>query len=149
MVMKGTVQPNHIPINNFELLLIGTASPSFFFTEVSGVEQETETVEMPDRTMASGGNVKASEVTAKMLMHHTIELAALEIWRLEAIGNVTPTYKKIGNLIHRDNAGSIKSTRTWLGIFPKKRKDPDNDVKNEGDPAEVEWTFSIDEVLSV
>lgn len=147
MVMKGIVKPGHVPVNNFELIIIGI--PPIFFTEITGTEQETEAVDLPDRTKASGGNVKPTEVTAKMLLHHTIELAALELWRLEAIGNVTPTYKKIGNLINRSIENSIRSTRTYLGMWPMKRKDPDLDVKNEGDPAEIEWTFSIDDVLSI
>jgi len=147
MVMKGSVQPNHIPVNNYKLLVVGM--PDILFTEISGLEQETETVDLPDRTQASGGNVKGVEFTAKMFEHHTVELAALELWRLEAKDPVSPTYKKIGTLIKYGIDGSIKSTRSIVGVFIKKRTDADLDMANEGEPAMVEWTFWADDVLSI
>lgn len=147
MVIKGAVQPNHIPVNNFELLIAGI--PPIFFTQISGLEEETEEVDLPDRTKASGGNTKPVEFTAMSFEHHTVELAALELWRREAIGSVTPTYKKVGTLIKRGIGGNIVTTRTLLGLWVKKRKDADLDVANEGEPAMVEWTMSTDKPESI
>lgn len=147
MVMKGAVQAGHIPVNNYELLIVGM--PPILFTEISGLEQETEAVNLPDRTVASGGNEKPTEFTAQMFEHHTVELAALEIWRREGIDPVTPTYKKVGTLIKRNIHGEIKSTRTLIGLWIKKRSDSDLELSNEGEPAMVEWTFSTDKIESV
>lgn len=147
MVMKGSVQPNHIPVNNFELLVIGL--PPILFTEVSGLEQETEKADMPDRTVVSGGNVKATEFTAMMFEHHSIELASLELWRREGVDPVSPTYKKVGTLIKRGINGEIASTRTVTGLWITKRTDADLDLANEGEPAMVEFTFSADKIESI
>lgn len=147
MVMKGSVQPGHIPVNNFELLVIGL--PPILFTEVSGLEQETEKTDMPDRTVVSGGNVKASELTAKMFEHHKVEVAAMELWRREGVDPVSPTYKKIATLIKRDIHGEIASTRTITGLWVTKRVDPDLDMANEGDPAMIVWTLSADKIESI
>lgn len=147
MVMKGSVQTNHIPVNNYELLVVGI--PPILFTEISGLEQETESVDLPDRTQATGGNVKGVEFTAKMFEHHTVERAALELWRLEAVDPVTPTYKKVGTLIKRGIEGNVASTRSLVGLWIKKRTDSDLDLANEGDPAMIEYTFWADDVLPV
>jgi len=147
MVLKGAVLPNHIPVNNYELQVAGL--PAILFTELSGLEEETEAVDMPDRTQVSGGNSKPVEFTGMSFEHHTVELAALEAWRREAIGNVTATYKKVGTLIKRGIDGNVITTRTLIGLWVKKRKDADLDLANEGEPAMVEWTFSTDKVESI
>lgn len=145
--MKGAVLPKHIPVNNFELIVIGL--PPILFTEVSGFEDETEKVNLPDRTVASGGNRKAIEFTAMSFEHHTIELAALEFWRLQGSDPVDALYKKIGTLIKKNISGEISRTRSLLGLWITKRKDADLDLANEGEPAMIEWTFSADSVLSI
>lgn len=147
MVTKGSVQPNHIPVNNFELLVIGL--PPILFTQVSGLGQETESVDMPDRTVVSGGNVSATEFTAMMFEHHITELAAMELWRREGVDPVSPTYKKVGTLIKRGINGEVVTTRSMIGLWVKQRQDADLDLANEGEPAMIEWTLSADKVESV
>lgn len=147
MVMKGSVQPNHIPVNNYELIIAGI--PKILLVTLAGLEDETEAVDLPDRTKASGGNAKPLEFAGTTFEHHTIELAALELWRLEAVDPVTPLYKKVGTLIKRGIEGNVVTTRTLTGLWIMKRKDADLDLANEGDPAMIEWTFSADSVLSI
>lgn len=147
MVMKGAVLPKHIPVNNFELIVVGL--PPILFTKVSGFEDETDKVNLPDRTVASGGNSKPVEFTGESFEHHTIELAALEIWRLQGVDPVDPLYKKVGTLIKKNISGQIVTTRTLIGLWITKRKDSDMDLANEGEPAMIEWTFSADSVASV
>ena len=36
MVMQGTVQPGHIPVNNYELIVVGL--PPIVFSTISGLE---------------------------------------------------------------------------------------------------------------
>lgn len=147
MVLKGSVQPGHIPVNNYELIIEGL--PSILFTEISGGDRETETTDLPDRTKASGGNEKTVEKTAMMFEHHVVERQAMEAWRQEALDPVTATYKKTGTLIKRDISGEIASTQSWIGCFVTNRKDPDQDMANEGEPAMIEWTLSVDKIEDI
>lgn len=144
MVLQGAVQPGHIPVNNYELIVVGI--PPIVFTTISGFEDETEAVDLPDRTKASGGNQKPVEFTATSFEHHTAERAALEFWLREGRDPVTPTYKKVGTLIKRDIHGNVASTNSLTGLWIMKKKGPDLDLANEGEPALIEWTFSADSV---
>lgn len=145
--MKGTIQPDHISVNKYELLALGM--PPIQFTEVSGIEEELETVDLPDRTTASGGNTKPVEFTAKHMMHHLVEQAAMEVWFKESQDPVSPLYKKAGTLIHKSISGKVIRSYTLLGLYPTKRKLPDLEMANEGEPAVVEWTFKADDILPV
>lgn len=143
--MKGEIQPDHMPVNKYTFQIIGLIPITA--TEVSGIEDELETTELPDRTVASGGNRKATEFTAMVPMHHTAEQAALEIWFRESQDPVSPGYKKPCTLTHESISGNASRTFSLAGVFPKKRKLPDLEQKNEGELAQVEWTFSADDVL--
>jgi hypothetical protein len=145
--MKGVLQPDHIPVNKYELQVIGM--PSLVFTEISGLEEELDTATLPDRTVVTGGASKAVEFTVKQPAHHTVEVAAMEAWYTEAKDPVTPTYKKNATLIMKSGTGQILRTFSLIGTFPKKRKTPDLDMSNEGEMAAYEWTMSCDEPLPI
>ena len=59
MALQGLVQADHVPVNNYQLTITGSgnfpANTVIFFVEVSGIELETQSVDLPDRTKASGG----------------------------------------------------------------------------------------------
>lgn len=143
--MKGAIRPNHIAVNKYTFLVLGL--PPLTPTKISGIEEELEAVDLPDRTKASGGNTKAVEFTIMLPMHHTIEMAAMEAWFRESQDPVLPTYKKAATLLMLPIGPGIPRTRSLIGVFPTKRKDPDLEMKNEGEMAEVEWTISADQVL--
>lgn len=143
--MKGEIKPDHMPVNKYTFQIIGLIPITA--TEVSGIEDELETTELPDRTVASGGNRKATEFTMMVPLHHTAEQAALEIWFRESQDPVTPTYKKPCTLTHESLSGNHTRTFSLAGVFPKKRKLPDLEQKGEGELAQVEWTMSADDVL--
>lgn len=147
MVLKGAVQPGHIPVNNYELIVVGL--PKILFTQISGIEEETQKVNLPDRTVASGGNKLPVEFTGMSFEHHRVEVAALEFWRIEGVDPVSVTYKKLANLIKKNIHGTIVSTKTLIGLWVTKRKDADLDLANEGEPAMVEWSFSADDTKPV
>lgn len=142
--MKGVIQSDHIPVNKFQLLVAGL--PPLVITELSGIEDELEAVDLPDRTSASGGNRKSTEFTMMLPMHHTVEQAAMELWYRESQDPVQPTYKKIGTLVHTSISGSTLRTFTLVGLYPKKRGLPDLEMVNEGEMAGVEWTMSADDI---
>lgn len=147
MVLKGAVQENHIPVNNYEFLVEGLAVP-ILFTSIGSLEEELETADMPDRTVVSGGNVKAIESDFEMFEHHTAQLAAMRDWYAQAKAG-TPGYKKVGTLIKRHIDGTVATTRACSGVFPKKEVSSDLELANAGEPAMVKFTLSIDKIDNV
>ena len=147
--MKGDIKPDHIPVNKYQLLVLGTAVPFFTFTEISGIEEELQTTELPDRTVASGGNTGPIEFTAKCPMHHLDEQAALELWFNEGKDPVSSTYKKAASLVHMSITGKVLRTYTVVGVFVNKRALPDLAMDNEGEMAANEWGFKADELYPI
>jgi len=145
--MKGVIKEDHISTNNFELLIIGL--PPITPISVSGLEDELQTVQLPDRTNVSGGNRGPSEFDVAIPMHHTIERAAMELWYLEGQDPVSPTYKKPGTLIFKKISGAIGASFTLLGAFVKKRALPDAEMEGEGEMATVTYTISVDDHLPI
>jgi hypothetical protein len=143
--MKGVIASDHMSTNNFELLMLGM--PSLTVVEASGLEDELQTVELPDRTVASGGNRSATEFDISIPAHHKGEIAACEIWLREAQDPVTPTYKKPGTLIMKSLSGNTTLTFSLLGVFCKKRVTPDLEMANEGEQANITYTLSVDDIL--
>ncbi len=146
-MLKGIIQPNHAPLNNFEVFILGL--PPIVFITVAGLEEELETVDLPDRTTASGGNTKPVEWTGTTMLHHTVERLALEAWFKEGQDSVTSTYKKIGTLLSRGIQNNVHATYTLPGLYIMKRVIPDFDKANEGEPAMLEWTFKADDIIPV
>ena len=62
MPLKGLIDPDHIPVNKYELNIVGM--PTIVFTSVSGLETEVAAIDLPDRTKATGGQPTAAELTA-------------------------------------------------------------------------------------
>lgn len=144
MVLKGTIQPDHMPLNKFQLVILGM--PLITFTEISGIEVEIDSATMPDRTVVSGGSTKASEFTAKFPQHHFIERLAMEAWRRESEAGLL-TYKRTATLVQLSLSGAQVSAKSILGLWPKKLKYPDLEMENEGEGAMIEVTFSADQVF--
>lgn len=145
--MKGAIQSDHIAINNYELLILGL--PPLTPVEISGLEDELQTVDLPDRTTASGGNRGPTEFEIQLPMHHLVEQAAMEAWLLEGQDPVVPTYKKIGTLIHKSLSGAVLRTYSLTGAYTNKRTLPDLEMENEGDIALVGWNIKVDDMLPI
>lgn len=146
MALKGVIQSGHIPVNKFKLLVVGVI-PLTPIT-VSGIEEELETIDLPDRTKASGGQTKAGTFTAKFAEHHKAEIDGLEKWFNDSQDPVDPAYKKPVTLTRESIDG--KQVRSWslTGVFPTKRKLPDLEMKNEGQMGEMDYTFSFDDITA-
>lgn len=145
MSLQGRVAANHVPVNNFELV-VQALDQSIFFVEISGIELETQAVDLPDRTTASGGNFLPQEWTAKTMLHHSAERAALEAWLAEGQDPVDPAYKKTATLIHKTIAGTTNGKYLLTGMWVMKEKLPDLDRANDGEPGMIEWTFKTDRI---
>jgi len=147
MGLKGTIQPDHIPLNKYQLIVLGM--PPLDFTTIAGLEEELDTVELPDRTVVTGGRTKPVEFTAKLPMHHTVQQAAVELWFQESQDPVSPTYKKPGTLILTSLTGGTVRSFSFPDIFPAKRTIPDFEMNNEGEMAEEEWMFKASDILPI
>ena len=145
--MKGAIQPDHIPVNNFELLILGL--PPLTPVEISGLEDELQTTDLPDRTTASGGNRGPTEFEIQLPMHHLLEQAAMEAWLIEAQDPVSPTYKKVGTLIHKSISGVVLRTYSLVGAYTNKRTLPDLEMENEGEIALVGWNIKVDDMKPI
>jgi hypothetical protein len=145
--MKMTLLPDHIAVNNFDLIVVG-GPPVIQFITFDGLEEELDTVDLPDRTKASGGATKAVETTATHPKHHAIEDAFLESWFVEA-QLALPTYKKAASLLVYSISGLVTRSYNLIGMFPSKRKTADLDMANEGELNVTEWTFMIDKPIPV
>lgn len=145
--MKGVLLPDHIPVNNAELIIQGM--PRLLFTKMSGIEEEIDKADLPDRTAASGGHSKAFEFTASQPIHHRVELAAMTQWWRDCQEPVAPNYKKNGTLVYYSISTRLRHTAQIIGVWVFKRKYSDYDMSNAGDLHEQEWTFSGDMVIDV
>ncbi len=146
MPMKGSIQPNHIAVNKYQLIVVGL--PLLTPIEISGIEEELNVIDLPDRTTASGGNTNPVEFSITIPAHHSVEIAAMESWYRESQDPVTPTYKKQCSLLLQ-SVGIAGPTRTFnlFNCYPCKRKLPDLEMKNDGDMASYEWTMKCDQIL--
>jgi hypothetical protein len=145
MTLKGRLQPDHIPANKYEYNVVGL--PTITFIEVSGLEQEIEAVDLPDRTMGSGGQVGTTELIVKIPMHHSAEILAMNGWWNDSQDPIAPDYKKESVLAEVSGTGNIRRVWDISGCFPKRRKLPDHSFENEGELAVAEYTLSADNIV--
>lgn len=143
MSLKGRIDPDHIPVNKYELAMVGLVSAPTF-VEVSGLEQEIGVIDLPDRTRAPGGQVSASEITVKVPAHHSADVNAMDLWWDECQDPITATAKKAGTLTHSSGTGSIQRIYALTGAWVSKRKLADLNMADDGAMAVVEYTIQID-----
>jgi hypothetical protein len=144
MALKGIIEGDHIPNNKFELNIIGL--PAIVFTKVSGLESEIAAIELPDRTMATGGQRGATELVVEVPNHHSVEIAAMETWLSEGVDPVSPTYKKVGTLVQVSNTGNIRRGWAITGVWITKRKMSDMEMSDAGEMSVMEYTLKVDDV---
>ena len=145
--MKGAILAEHMPTNRYSLAILNFVTLTA--TEISGLEDELETVELPDRTRVTGGNRGASEFTVMIPMHHTVEVAAMELWFVQCQDPVAPDYKKVGTLTHKSISDQAARAYTLSGMFITKRKLPDLEMAGEGEMGTIEFTISVDDILPI
>jgi len=145
MAIKGVIFPDHVQMNKYTLQVAGL-SP-MLFTAVSGIEEELDATDLPDRTPQSGGRVKPIEFELTQPVHHNLERAAMELWYRECHDPILPTHKKVGTLIMFSQ--SLLNQPSWsiLGMFPFKRALPDLDLDNDGEMAAIVWSMKASEII--
>lgn len=149
MPLKGLLQEDHIPVNKYEMVVVGLAVPTITFTNITGLEFELGVIELPDRTKASGGQRGTAEIVGQVPLHHVAEIAAMDLWYEEGLDPVTATYKKAGTMIYLRGTGQVGKTYSMMGIWVSKRKTPDLDMEDDGEMAVNEYTMQVDDMLPV
>ena len=134
-----------MPVSKYRLQPIGL--PPILFTMVGALEQEMDTVELPDRTKASGGRDKPGDTDLKVPMHHTVEVAAMDGWWDEGKDPVTLTYKKPCTMAYISLSGLVVQVYTLTGCWLNKRATPDAELENEGDLAEMTYGMCWDDIF--
>lgn len=142
--MKGRIKADHIPQNKYTFRVSGL--PPIEFLRVEGLEEELEVVDLPDRTRASGGNTKAGEITVEIMMHHTIEVNAMEQWFRQSQDPVSRDYKRDGVLVLKSLSGLASKTWQLKGCFPSKRTNSNVSMANEGEPVTQTWVICWDDI---
>lgn len=144
--MKGLIQDDHIAMSKYGLYVDGLAGADqrdgkgMVIVSVSGIEEELDVAELPDRTVASGGDSKPVEFEVGVPAHHIIDQDAMEAWYNDARLGV-PGYRKAVTLFMYSVSG-ITIKKFFLDkVFPSKRALPDLSMSNEGEMAVVVWTL--------
>jgi hypothetical protein len=145
--VKGVLQADHIPLNSFRLVIVGL--PDLVLTGVSGLEEELDVTNLPDRTIASGGRTGPVEFDIMQPLHHTAEYLAMEAWFRESQDPAPPTYRKVGMLVLPSLSQSRERSYTLVGLFPRRRALPDFEMDNEGELSVVTWGMACSQVLPI
>lgn len=142
--MKQVLQPDHLPRNNFTLRVRGMDDLTLI--EMSGIEEEIDNVELPDRTFASGGHSKPFEFTFSIPAHHASEVNACKDWYADCQEPVADDYKKDATLVL--TSISTRKTQSYLieGMFLCKWKMSDMASDNEGEDHRIEFTAKGDKL---
>lgn len=146
MPIKSVLLPDHVQVNKYQLLIVGM--PPMTLTAISGIEEELDVTELPDRTTASGGRTKPVSFDITQPAHHIIERLAMETW-WEMVKNGLPLYKRVGTLLQFSQSNLQQVGYMLMGLYPTKRALPDLELDNDGDLSTLVWTMNADEVLLV
>lgn len=142
--MKGRIKPDHINVNKFELRIAGVIT--LYPIEVSGIEKENPSIDLPDFTTAAGGRTKSSEFVVKIAAHHKDEVAYMLAWQKSAESKQLPTYKLPAVYTMRSGTEANLLIANLEGAWVHKVKLPDGEMKNDGEMAVIEFTCKADNV---
>lgn len=141
--IKGVILPDYYPQNKATLTVVGIPVP-LTITQISGLEDELDVAELPDRTNGSGGRKKQVEFDITIPAHHTVEVAAMEAWFKEGQDPVLPSYKKVGTLNINSQSNLRAGFISLVGMFVSKRAMPDFDMDNDGEHTGLTYTIKAD-----
>jgi hypothetical protein len=145
MAIKGVILPDHVQVNKYQLTVAGL--PPLLFTAISGIEEELDAVDLPDRTPQTGGRVKGVEFEVTQPLHHNLERAAMELWFRECHDPVSPLHKKLATLTLFSQTLLNQPSWSLLGLWIMKRALPDLDLDNDGEMAGIVWTMKANELI--
>jgi hypothetical protein len=145
MPIKGVIQPDIVQVNKYLLTVPGM--PPLVIIAISGIEEELDVSDLPDRTKATGGRTKPVEYDITIPAHHSIEQYAMEQWFDAGKDPVTPDHKRLATLTLFSQMALPIFSVALTGTFPTKRALPDLELENDGEMAGIVWSMSSDEVI--
>lgn len=144
--MKGDILPSHLAVNKYKLIFTGL--PELHPTTIGSLEEEIDSVDLPDRTSASGGESRPVEFDITIPAHHHLEIAAMEAWYQQGQEPVDPAYLKLGTLVIESHVtGQIPRTQTLMDTWCFKRATPELDQDNEGEMAVYTYSLKTNRIL--
>lgn len=153
MPLQGKIGEFHHPRNLFKLVINSVFPPppgDLTIIRMSGLKTERETVQMPDRTIVAGGQVKPFTFTIVIPTHHTLEMAFWTAWFKQCEEPVDRFYKKDGTLLmpplgpNPTLRGGTVRAYSLTGLHPNIDELSDFDMKNEGEMSELTITMNCD-----
>ncbi len=145
MAIKGTVDPDHIPVTKYGLAVAG--GPELTPMSIGGLEEEMAVIELPDKTVASSGRTNPVELPVTIPSHHIVEIAFMEVWYQEGQDPVTPTYKKPATITLSSLTNNTQLGFTLPDAFVSKRVLPDRELDNDGEMSTHEYTINASQML--
>lgn len=145
--MKGAISPDHIANNKYEFLVGGLVPITA--VEIGDLKEELKTVDLPDRTRASGGQRDPVSFDLMVPAHHDLEILAMEAWYKEGQDPVLPTYKKPCTLVMPRISGAGGRTYTLIGVFVTGRGIPGMKMGDDGDMQVITYPMSADNILPI
>jgi hypothetical protein len=145
MPIKGTIDPDHIPVTKYTLSVAG--GPPLTPISIGGLEEEIAVIELPDKTVATSGRSGPVALPMTIPSHHIVEVAFCELWLQEGQDPVTPTYKKPTTLLLTSLTGNTQIGFTLPDAFLSKRALEDRDLSNDGDMSTHEFTINASQML--
>ena len=146
MALKGVIEKDIIASNKFKILFDGF---EVICTSVSSIEEELVTTELPDGTRASGGRVEATEVTVTVPAHHTGAIAFMQAWWNGCQDPIIPSAYKTVAIVGTSGSGQILRTETCFGCFITGRTSAEYALEEGGEMTVIEYTISVDRVVSL
>lgn len=140
----GTISPDHMPLNKYELLIVGM--PKITFTTVGSFTDATTEASLPDGTVASGGKTAPVEFTVTVPRHHLVDIALMDNWKKQGHDPVDKNYKKTGTLISYSGSGEIFKSETLIGLWCRDKSTPEFDMGNDGEMAVNSYVMRADKV---
>lgn len=131
MPLQGVIQQDIIPSSKYTLVVPNLLADKIVFTSVKGLEREIPQIELPDRTVVTGGQPGPTELTVEVPLHHTMEILAMSTWFIEAQDPVVASYKRIGLMSYTSNTGDIVRAYSLIGVWCCSEKLPDAEMKSD------------------
>lgn len=136
-----------MPRNKYRLTVPGMKPITV--VSVTGIEEDLETVNLPDRTTASGGQRGPVSFSIGVPAHHSDEIASLEAWYKESQDPVSPTYKKNATLTLISLTSTRKLQFQLRGSFVCGRHIEEQSMANEGEMNVITYPMKADECFPV
>lgn len=144
--VQGTIQKDIITGNNYVFMADGIA---LVITNIGSIEETVTKVELPDGSVASGGQTEPVEFTISVPMHHDLEYTYMELWYKASKGPlIPPSAYKTTSIVMKSASQAKQRSMTVLGSFVSGRSSPELDMEGGGSEfLQVEYTISADNII--